>query len=70
MVQDIIEIIKYQIQTRAHQNGIHKWTFGPHKWTFKASYEIVHQYMLTNSVQISCVTETNKQNTEVPDFPG
>ena len=36
----------------------------------KRSYEIVHQYMLTNSVQISCVTETNKQNTEVPDFPG
>ena len=23
MVQDIIEIFKYQIQTRAHQNGIH-----------------------------------------------
>ena len=36
----------------------------------KHSYEIVHQYMVTNSVQISCVTETKKQNTEVPDFPG
>ena len=36
----------------------------------KHSYEIVHQYMLTNSVQISCVTETNKQNTEVHYFPG
>ena len=34
----------------------------------KHSYEIVHQYMLTNSVQI-CVTE-KKQNTKVPDFPG
>ena len=36
----------------------------------KHSYEIVHQYMITNSVQISCFTETKKQNTEVPDFPG
>ena len=36
----------------------------------KHYYEIVHQYMVTNSVQISCVTETKKQNTEVPDFPG
>ena len=36
----------------------------------KHSYEIVHQYMVTNSVQISCVTETKKQNTEVHDFPG
>ena len=35
----------------------------------KHSYEIVHQYTVTNSVQISCVTETKKQNTEVPDFP-
>ena len=26
--------------------------------------------MVTNNVQISCVTETKKQNTEVPDFPG
>ena len=26
--------------------------------------------MVTNSAQISCVTETKKQNTEVPDFPG
>ena len=36
----------------------------------KHSYEIVRQYMVTNSVQISCVTQTKKQNPEVPDSSG
>ena len=36
----------------------------------KHSFEIVHQSMLKNRVQISCVTETKKQNTEIPDLLG